>query len=120
MAGAWRSLAVSVRLEAGHRLRLRPAQAPVHAVIAGRECKRRAKWQLAAAAGLPLLTPAWVTACASAATRAPMSGAVRAWLPANSNPAGPLAGLRVHLAGAAGFRAQYAALLPHAGDAPLA
>ncbi|KAK9835069.1 hypothetical protein WJX81_008452 [Elliptochloris bilobata] len=92
-----------------------PVDAPADAVVAGRPCPRRAKWQLAVATGLPLLTPAWVAACAAAGARAPMSGAAHAWLPRNPNPSRPLAGMRVHLAGAAGFVSQYGALLPHAG-----
>ncbi len=90
-------------------------QAPVDAVVAGRPCERRAKWQLGVAAGLPLLKPAWAEACAAAGAAPPAAVPAHAWLPRQRGLARPLAGLRVHLAGAEPFRAQYGALLPHAG-----
>jgi hypothetical protein len=103
---------------AAHGGRGRGAQAPVVAIIAGRPCERRAKWQLGVAAGLPLLKPAWAEACATAGAMPPAAAAPHAWLPRRRGLARPLAGLRVHLAGAEAFRAQYGALLPHAGARP--
>jgi len=103
---------------AAHGGRARGAQAPVDAVIAGRPCERRAKWQLGVAAGLPLLKPAWAEACAAAGAAPPAAAASHAWLPRRHGLARPLAGLRLHLAGAEAFRAQYGALLPHAGARP--